>query len=204
MWLLYLACSACPLIRCSLRSRSRGRGRGRKRYGTGRRPGRPPKFIRLDPPAGTSADKTVRGMLKQIDILMRACITGKASGKHFFSISKQEMLELAEKQPLEERTENGLMVVEMEPEAETETEAETQPILPTGESLAEPVTPPSSTDTAVPLKEDPGQNNQPEAHLTSQDMRRAKRIRVRRPTLCAHRNEPVSQRLCFTAMCLSS
>uniref|UniRef100_A0A665VYK5 PR domain zinc finger protein 10 n=1 Tax=Echeneis naucrates TaxID=173247 RepID=A0A665VYK5_ECHNA len=32
------------------RSRGRGRGRGRKRFGTGRRPGRPPKFIRLDPP----------------------------------------------------------------------------------------------------------------------------------------------------------
>uniref|UniRef100_A0A667XIY7 PR domain zinc finger protein 10 n=1 Tax=Myripristis murdjan TaxID=586833 RepID=A0A667XIY7_9TELE len=31
------------------RSRGRGRGRGRKRFGTGRRPGRPPKFIRLEP-----------------------------------------------------------------------------------------------------------------------------------------------------------
>uniref|UniRef100_A0A667X8W4 PR domain zinc finger protein 10 n=1 Tax=Myripristis murdjan TaxID=586833 RepID=A0A667X8W4_9TELE len=29
-------------------TRGRGRGRGRKRFGTGRRPGRPPKFIRLD------------------------------------------------------------------------------------------------------------------------------------------------------------
>ncbi|KAA8594105.1 hypothetical protein FQN60_004939 [Etheostoma spectabile] len=32
------------------RSRGRGRGRGRRRFGTGRRPGRPPKFIRLDAP----------------------------------------------------------------------------------------------------------------------------------------------------------
>ncbi|XP_029027294.1 PR domain zinc finger protein 10 [Betta splendens] len=130
------------------RSRGRGRGRGRKRYGTGRRPGRPPKFIRLDPP-----------------------------------VEKAEMLELTEK-PLEERTEgvqNGLTVVEKEPEpepeAETETEAETQPVPPAGESVTEPTTPPSSTETPVPLKEDPGQNNQPETHLTSQDMRRAKRIR---------------------------
>uniref|UniRef100_A0A667XIX1 PR domain zinc finger protein 10 n=1 Tax=Myripristis murdjan TaxID=586833 RepID=A0A667XIX1_9TELE len=30
-------------------TRGRGRGRGRKRFGTGRRPGRPPKFIRLEP-----------------------------------------------------------------------------------------------------------------------------------------------------------
>uniref|UniRef100_A0A665VZL8 PR domain zinc finger protein 10 n=1 Tax=Echeneis naucrates TaxID=173247 RepID=A0A665VZL8_ECHNA len=37
---------------------SRGRGRGRKRFGTGRRPGRPPKFIRLDPPVEVGADKT--------------------------------------------------------------------------------------------------------------------------------------------------
>ena len=38
--------------------RGRGRGRGRKRFGTGRRPGRPPKFIRLEPPVDTSVDKT--------------------------------------------------------------------------------------------------------------------------------------------------
>uniref|UniRef100_A0A8C9YPC0 PR domain zinc finger protein 10 n=1 Tax=Sander lucioperca TaxID=283035 RepID=A0A8C9YPC0_SANLU len=31
-------------------TRGRGRGRGRRRFGTGRRPGRPPKFIRLDAP----------------------------------------------------------------------------------------------------------------------------------------------------------
>uniref|UniRef100_A0A3B5LNS6 PR domain zinc finger protein 10 n=1 Tax=Xiphophorus couchianus TaxID=32473 RepID=A0A3B5LNS6_9TELE len=40
------------------RSRGRGRGRGRKRFGTGRRPGRPPKFIRLDPAADINGDKT--------------------------------------------------------------------------------------------------------------------------------------------------
>lgn len=42
----------------SHRSRGRGRGRGRKRFGTGRRPGRPPKFIRLDPPVDTGGEKT--------------------------------------------------------------------------------------------------------------------------------------------------
>lgn len=41
-----------------LRSRGRGRGRGRKRFGTGRRPGRPPKFIRLGPPVDANGDKT--------------------------------------------------------------------------------------------------------------------------------------------------
>lgn len=44
---------------CSLSSpRSRGRGRGRRRFGTGRRPGRPPKFLCLDPPLEPSVDKT--------------------------------------------------------------------------------------------------------------------------------------------------
>lgn len=48
----------CSLFLSSLRSRGRGRGRGRRRFGTGRRPGRPPKFIRLDPPVDAVGDKT--------------------------------------------------------------------------------------------------------------------------------------------------
>uniref|UniRef100_A0A3Q2YXS4 PR domain zinc finger protein 10 n=1 Tax=Hippocampus comes TaxID=109280 RepID=A0A3Q2YXS4_HIPCM len=39
------------------RSRGRGRARGRKRFGTGRRPGRPPKFIRLDTPVEDETEK---------------------------------------------------------------------------------------------------------------------------------------------------
>uniref|UniRef100_A0AAQ5YDL4 PR domain zinc finger protein 10 n=1 Tax=Amphiprion ocellaris TaxID=80972 RepID=A0AAQ5YDL4_AMPOC len=97
------------------RSRGRGRGRGRKRFGTGRRPGRPPKFIRLDPPVDSSGDKTtVR-----------------------------------------------------------DTSIQTTMINP----LRESVTSPSNTDLPAPLKEDPAQSSQSDAHLTSQDMRRAKRIR---------------------------
>uniref|UniRef100_A0A3Q2XZS3 PR domain zinc finger protein 10 n=1 Tax=Hippocampus comes TaxID=109280 RepID=A0A3Q2XZS3_HIPCM len=38
----------------SVSSRGRGRARGRKRFGTGRRPGRPPKFIRLDTPVNAA------------------------------------------------------------------------------------------------------------------------------------------------------
>uniref|UniRef100_A0A8C7IEL4 PR domain zinc finger protein 10 n=1 Tax=Oncorhynchus kisutch TaxID=8019 RepID=A0A8C7IEL4_ONCKI len=38
---------------CVTRPKGRARGRGRKRFGTGRRPGRPPKFIRLDPSNAT-------------------------------------------------------------------------------------------------------------------------------------------------------
>ncbi|XP_071768627.1 PR domain zinc finger protein 10 [Centroberyx gerrardi] len=132
------------------RSRGRGRGRGRKRFGTGRRPGRPPKFIRLDPPIDTAGDKT------------------------------PEMLGLTGKQPLEERTEgaqNGLKVVELEPEAEVGSESEGQLMPSAGEPVLEPVTPPSSADLPAPVKEDPAQTSQSEGHLSSQDMRRAKRIR---------------------------
>uniref|UniRef100_A0A3Q1EG72 PR domain zinc finger protein 10 n=1 Tax=Acanthochromis polyacanthus TaxID=80966 RepID=A0A3Q1EG72_9TELE len=97
------------------RSRGRGRGRGRKRFGTGRRPGRPPKFIRLDPPVDSSGDKT----------------TVRDTSIHTTMINP----------------------------------------------LRESVTPPSNTDLPAPLKEDPAQSSQSDAHLTSQDMRRAKRIR---------------------------
>ncbi|XP_056297611.1 PR domain zinc finger protein 10 isoform X1 [Pseudoliparis swirei] len=130
------------------RSRGRGRGRGRKRFGTGRRPGRPPKCIRLDPPVDTGGEKTT------------------------------EMLELTE--PLEERIEgaqNGLKVVEMESEAAPGTKAEGQLIPPAEEPVSESCTLPSDTYLPVPLKEDQGQSSQSDAHLTTQDMRRAKRIR---------------------------
>ncbi|XP_077397444.1 PR domain zinc finger protein 10 isoform X2 [Festucalex cinctus] len=70
------------------RSRGRGRARGRKRFGTGRRPGRPPKFIRLDVPVEDDTDKTA------------------------------ELLELAEAQPLDEPTvadQNGMELTVSEP-----------------------------------------------------------------------------------------
>lgn len=91
--------------------------------------------------------------------------------------------------PLEEQAEgaqNGLKVVEMEPEMEavTETECQLIPPPPAGEPVPESTTPPSSTDMPVPLKEDSAQSSQSDAHLSSQDMRRAKRIRVRLETLC--------------------
>uniref|UniRef100_A0A673B8R7 PR domain zinc finger protein 10 n=1 Tax=Sphaeramia orbicularis TaxID=375764 RepID=A0A673B8R7_9TELE len=105
------------------RSRSRGRGRGRKRFGTGRRPGRPPKFIRLDPPVDSAGEKTT--------------------------------------------------VRKAEPGAD----AEGPPIPSAGEPVPEPTTPLPSTDLPVTLKEDPAQSSESDAHLTSQDMRRAKRIR---------------------------
>lgn len=103
------------------------------------------------------------------------------------------MLELAEK-PLEEQVEgaqNGLKVVEMEPEVEAATEAESQLIPSAGELVPESVSLSSSTDLPVPLKEDPAQSSQSDTPLTSQDMRRAKRIRVRLQSPFVHWNPAV-------------
>ncbi|KAM9732864.1 LOW QUALITY PROTEIN: PR domain zinc finger protein 10 [Menidia menidia] len=144
------------------RSRGRGRGRGRKRFGTGRRPGRPPKFIRLDPPADPSGDKTT------------------------------ELLEM--EKPVEdglEGAQNGLKEVEGEGGGEVETEAQLEP----PDRDPPPINPAPITDPPAPLKEN--QSGPPEAHLSSQEMRRAKRIRnaalqhlfVRksfRPFKCSH------------------
>lgn len=89
-------------------------------------------------------------------------------------------MELTEK-PLEDQVEvskNGLKVVEMEPEVQAVTEAETQLIPAEGVPVPESVTLLSNTDLQVPMKEDPAQSSQSESQLTSQDIRRAKRIRV--------------------------
>lgn len=118
------------------------------------------------------------------------------------------MLELTEK-PLEERGEgaqNGLKVVEMEPEPEAGAEAQGQLIPADGGQVPESVTPPSNTDLQVPLKDDPTQSSQSDAHLTTQDMRRAKRIRVKRKEtqqnlflICV-----IVAMACFTTVCLFS
>lgn len=90
-------------------------------------------------------------------------------------------MELSDK-PVEDHVEgskNGLTVVEMEPEGQTGTEAESQLIPAEGVPIPESVTLLSNTDLPVPMKEDPAQSSQSESQLTSQDIRRAKRIRVR-------------------------
>ncbi|RVE65167.1 hypothetical protein OJAV_G00132830 [Oryzias javanicus] len=139
------------------RSRGRGRGRGRRRFGTGRRPGRPPKFIRLDPPADASEDKTT------------------------------DMLELTEKpleEREEEGAQNGLKEVETETEAEPDAEGDGALEPPAGDPVPEPPMPPASVN--VPLKDDPAQDSQSEPHVTPQDMQRAKRIRNAALQLCHH------------------
>lgn len=92
------------------------------------------------------------------------------------------MLELAEK-PLEEQNEaaqNGLKVVAIEPEVEAAAEgADSQLLAPTVDQEPESATLTLSADLPGPLKEDPAQSTQSEPQLSTKDMRRAKRIRVR-------------------------
>ncbi|XP_030620653.1 PR domain zinc finger protein 10 isoform X1 [Chanos chanos] len=136
------------------RPKGRSRGRGRKRFGTGRRPGRPPKFVRLEPPV-ESGDKPQ-------DVLA-------FSDKLPFEDQSDGAL-------------NGLKVVELGPEAVSSNQQGTldapaaQPeALPDGEASA---TPPLIADTpGDSLKEDPSAENQTDPHLSAQDMRRARRIR---------------------------
>lgn len=89
------------------------------------------------------------------------------------------------KLPYEDRTDgamNGLKVVELEPEAmASELEGRLEPQAASAEPPVEgessqPV--PPQADHLEPLKEDPTPAAQSDPHLTPQDMRRARRIRV--------------------------
>lgn len=89
-----------------------------------------------------------------------------------------EMLELSEKQDNEEElreVQNGLKEAPLatEPGTVLQHELASSVEVPVPESA----TPPSNSELLVVLKEDPSQSSESDAHLTSQEMRRAKRIR---------------------------
>lgn len=88
-----------------------------------------------------------------------------------------EMLELSEQQDNEEElgeVQNGLKAkLETEPGRELEGELASAEEVSVPESAA----PSSNSEAPVVLKEDPSQSSESDAHLTSQEMRRAKRIR---------------------------
>ncbi|KAJ8256639.1 hypothetical protein COCON_G00187910 [Conger conger] len=141
------------------RARGRSRGRGRKRCGTGRRPGRPPKFVRLDVSTESSEDKI------------------------------QDLLAFPGKRPFGEGSEralNGLKGADVEvqgaevPDTDGPLELQGAQDLPVSRdpALDPEAPPPGAADNAnEPMKEDPNPANQSDPHLTPQDMRRAKRIR---------------------------
>ncbi|XP_026879498.2 PR domain zinc finger protein 10 isoform X1 [Electrophorus electricus] len=132
------------------RPRGRGRGRGRKRFGAGRRPGRRPKFIRLEAPA-ESADKTP-------DLL---AFSEEPSGG---ALNGLKVGELA--------AEAGATVSEGVPETQ---QAQVRNLLDEDGTNA---TPAAMSVTPLPDKEDTSAADVADPHLTVQDMRRARRIRV--------------------------
>lgn len=121
------------------RAKGRNRGRSRKRFGPGRRPGRPPKFMRLDTSGENSEERS------------------------------QELLEFPVKGQFEvsEGTPNGLKSQEPHPqEPQPESPAQTEE----GQDQEQ------GQPAAAPQKEEPDPTPT-ETHLSTEDMRRARRIR---------------------------
>lgn len=174
------------LLLSVLRGRGRGRGRGKKRFGGGRRPGRPPKYIRVEPQLDSSGDKTT--VWSHSDNVAKDDFTVVLFYSLILIFKIEELLELAEK-PQEEQNQaaqNGLKVVEMETEVEAAGEGtDNQLLAPAANQEPESVTLTLSTDLPAPLKEDPIQSSQSDSSLLTQEMRRAKRIRVRSKPLLA-------------------
>ncbi|KAI5620317.1 PR domain zinc finger protein 10 isoform X1 [Silurus asotus] len=134
------------------RPKARRRGRGRKRFSTGRRPGRRPKFIRLETPA-EGADKS----------------------QDFLAFSKLPYEEQAG------RVINGLKVDELgEDTVETVTSGTLETRVGQTETLNEVNAAESQTSPTNDTQAEKEDQNTPvttDSHLTPQDMRRARRIR---------------------------
>ncbi|KTG44651.1 hypothetical protein cypCar_00024850 [Cyprinus carpio] len=119
-----------------------------------------------------------------------------------------ELLASVDKLPFEERTDgalNGLKVVEMAAESmETETEegldtpaTHTEELQEEGDSF----TPPPATEVPGSAKEDLSQTSPEDPHLTPQDMRRARRIRVKKHVRSFHSEKIFQCTECDKAFC---
>ncbi|XP_061105743.1 PR domain zinc finger protein 10-like isoform X2 [Conger conger] len=142
------------------RGKGRSRGRGRKRFGTGRRPGRPPKLLRPEISVEIGEDRA------------------------------QDILGFSPKGPFGEGPDgalNGLRDMDLGAQGGV---PGTPPRLDSQDGLAElppsselapvtdsPETPLPGADPPESPKEDTGHGNQADPHLTPEDMRRARRIR---------------------------
>ncbi|XP_055129714.1 PR domain zinc finger protein 10 isoform X11 [Symphalangus syndactylus] len=149
------------------RTRGRGRGRGKRRFGPGRRPGRPPKFIRLEITSenGEKSDDGTQDLLhfptkEQFDEAEPATLNG---------LDQPEQTTIPIPQ-LPQETQSSL---EHEPETHT---LHLQP------QHEESVVPTQST-------------------LTADDMRRAKRIRVKKHVRSFHSEKIYQCTECDKAFC---
>ncbi|XP_032765285.1 PR domain zinc finger protein 10 isoform X2 [Rattus rattus] len=149
------------------RTRGRGRGRGKRRFGPGRRPGRPPKFIRLEITSenGEKSDDGTQDLLhfpakEQFDEAEPAALNG---------LDQPEQASIPVPQ-LPQETPSSL---EQEPETHT---LHLQP---------------QQEESLVPTQ----------TTLTADDMRRAKRIRVKKHVRSFHSEKIYQCTECDKAFC---
>ncbi|XP_053756235.1 PR domain zinc finger protein 10 isoform X2 [Panthera pardus] len=149
------------------RTRGRGRGRGKRRFGPGRRPGRPPKFIRLEITSenGEKCDDTTQDLL------------------HF---STKEQFDEAEPATL-----NGLDQPEQTALPIPQLPQDTQPSLEHEPETHSLHLQPQHEESALPAQ----------STLTADDMRRAKRIRVKKHVRSFHSEKIYQCTECDKAFC---
>ncbi|XP_032724822.1 PR domain zinc finger protein 10 isoform X5 [Lontra canadensis] len=149
------------------RTRGRGRGRGKRRFGPGRRPGRPPKFIRLEI-TSENGDK---------------CDDGTQDLLHF---STKEQFDEAEPATL-----NGLDQPEQTTLPIPQLPQETQPSLEHEPETHSLHLQPQHEESVLPTQ----------STLTADDMRRAKRIRVKKHVRSFHSEKIYQCTECDKAFC---
>ncbi|XP_074018420.1 PR domain zinc finger protein 10 isoform X6 [Numenius arquata] len=144
------------------RARGRGRGRGKRRFGPGRRPGRPPKFMRMEPTSenGEKCEEGTQDLLHfsskgQFDEAGQAALNG---------------LEQQEQTPVPSETQSAL-----------EQQAENHPLQ----------IQPQHEESTVPTQ----------STMTADDMRRAKRIRVKKHVRSFHSEKIYQCTECDKAFC---
>ncbi|XP_041513137.1 PR domain zinc finger protein 10 isoform X4 [Microtus oregoni] len=149
------------------RTRGRGRGRGKRRFGPGRRPGRPPKFIRLEITSenGEKSDDGTQDLLhfptkEQFDEAEPAALNG---------LDQPEQASI----PIPQLPQETPSSLEQEPETHT---LHLQP---------------QQEETVLPAP----------TTLTADDMRRAKRIRVKKHVRSFHSEKIYQCTECDKAFC---
>ncbi|XP_006510534.1 PR domain zinc finger protein 10 isoform X6 [Mus musculus] len=149
------------------RTRGRGRGRGKRRFGPGRRPGRPPKFIRLEITSenGEKSDDGTQDLLhfptkEQFDEAEPATLNG---------LDQPEQASI----PIPQLPQETPPSLEQEPETHT---LHLQP---------------QQEESLVPTQ----------TTLTADDMRRAKRIRVKKHVRSFHSEKIYQCTECDKAFC---
>ncbi|XP_017451484.1 PR domain zinc finger protein 10 isoform X1 [Rattus norvegicus] len=149
------------------RTRGRGRGRGKRRFGPGRRPGRPPKFIRLEITSenGEKSDDGTQDLL------------------HFPEKEQFDEAEPAALNGLDQPEQASIPVPQLPQETPTSLEQE-----PETHTLH---LQPQQEESLVPTQ----------TTLTADDMRRAKRIRVKKHVRSFHSEKIYQCTECDKAFC---